>query len=126
MTLALVAWCKNGVALAADSRSSFPDANTSVFRQASDNAEKLFGVGKCGVVTSGFGEFLGRTIYSHIQDFAPAHEDSPPSTIARSLGEFFHDLYEAHIAKYPQQRQQANSSVVEFLVGGDRVPGRGV
>jgi 20S proteasome alpha/beta subunit len=118
MTLALVSWCKNGVVLCADSRSSFPDAKADVFRQASDTTEKLFRLGRVGAVTSGYGEFLGRTIYSHIQDISDRYEDEPPSIVARDLSAHFRELYTEHISKYPQQRQTANNAVIDFLVGG--------
>lgn len=118
MTLALVGWCKAGVALCADSRSSFPDAQTGVLRIASDSTEKLFQVGRTGVVTSGYGELLDRKIHQHIEDFAQRLPDAPPSAVAENLGPYFRDLYQQHVAKYPQQRQRTNQGVIEFLVGG--------
>jgi hypothetical protein len=118
MTLALVAWCKAGVALCADSRSSFPDSTSGVLRIASDSTEKLFQVGRTGVVTSGYSELLDRRIFSHVQDFATKYTTEPPSMIASDLATYFRDLYQRHIAKYPQQRPQTNQRVLEFLVGG--------
>jgi|ERR1700693_4652220 len=118
MSLGLVAWCRNGIALCADSRSSFPDPASSHTRIASDCTEKLFRVGKCGVVTSGAGTLCNRTIFSHMEDFKDAHKSEPPSVVAEQLAIAFRTIVDQHLVDYPQQVYLENAVIIDFLVGG--------
>ena len=118
MTLVVAAWCSNGIAICADSRSSYRDTKSNTLRIASDATEKLFQVGRVAVGTSGVNSLNGRTIFSHMQDFAANLKEELPSKVADDISIYFRDQYQEHVKTNPQGRAAQNSTVVEFLIVG--------
>ena len=99
MTLAVTVVCQDGVVVAADS-SRTTLANDRTLRVASDFTHKVFESGQVAVTTYGEALLLGRSVASHMAEFAvvEAGNCDHPGPTAQALADFFGERYDRRLA----------------------------
>ena len=120
MTLAICVVTSDGVAIAADSRTTIAIPGTPV-RVLSDYTHKVFQVGQVGVATYGWAFLLGRNIAGHMADFVrdlPADQQLGPREAAERVAEFFAQRLEQHFSEDLDPRPGLGEYALGFLVGG--------
>ena len=118
MTLAVTVVCQDGVVVAADSRTTL--ANHRMLRVGSDFTHKVFESGRVAVATYGDAFVGGRSIASHMAEFAVAESGrcEHPGPTAGRLAEFFGDRYAAQMTDDPDDTSPPPMAALGFLVGG--------
>jgi hypothetical protein len=116
MTIAVGVACPEGLALAADSRSSLLSANK--FRIATDHAQKVFEIGSdVAAVTFGWSVLLGKTIAGHVKEFnAQTQVPADIDGAAAAFREYMKPRIDAHIAAGPDPPPAYD--VLGFILGG--------
>lgn len=115
MTVAIAVLCPDGIAVAADSRTTYGAAP--LMRVLSDATHKVFAVGDCAVATFGWAFLQDRNIAGHFTEFVVTHGDlMQPVEVATELAAFMGDRIDQHI-------QQGNDPApaddpLGFLVAG--------
>jgi hypothetical protein len=120
MTLAISIVGGDGIAVAADSRTSLQPTGTQ-FRVLSDFTHKVFRVANVAVATYGYAFLSGRNIGGHMSEFARRFsDDANPSAheVASSLAEFFGERFELHISATAEAPIPPGATALGFLVGG--------
>src|SRR4029453_14108775 len=117
MTLAVTVVCQDGVVVAADSRTTL--ANHRMLRVGSDYTHKVFESGRVAIATYGEAFVLGRSVASHMAEFAAReagncdHPGPPPLRLAEFVGDRYdQDVTEALDVSDPRVAE------LGFLVGG--------
>ncbi len=118
MTLAVTVVCQDGVVVAADSRTTL--ANHRMLRVGSDFTHKVFESGRVAVATYGDAFVGGRSIASHMAEFAVAESGrcEHPGPTADRLAEFFGDRYAAQMTDDSDDTSPPPVATLGFLVGG--------
>ena len=118
MTLAVTVVCQDGVVVAADSRTTL--ANHRMLRVGGDFTHKVFPSGRVAVATYGEAFVLGRSVASHMAEFAARESGNceHPGPTARRLAEFFGDRYDQETLAEPDQISPPSVAALGFLVGG--------
>lgn len=118
MTLAIGVVVGDGVALAADSRTT---EFGQPMRVLSDFTHKVFKLGNVAVATYGYALLQGRNIGGHISEFSAQLNDENPSAaaVAEGLGTFFVPRFTEHVKTYPGDAPPAGVNPLGFLVGGN-------
>lgn len=108
-----------GLVLAGDSRTTFSDGDR--HRIMSDNAQKVFAVGKMGVVTSGHA-FIGRDTIAGVMDQFIAQVDSDATnsidSFAPALGQFFNQRFTAALEERGDSWDAEEGWPIGFLAAG--------
>jgi hypothetical protein len=125
VTLAVTVVCQDGVVVAADSRTTL--ANHRMLRVGSDFTHKVFESGRVAVATYGDAFVGGRSIASHMAEFAvvEAGNCDHPGPVAERLSEFFGDRYDAQASDDPDDDSPPPVAALGFLVGGYDASGVG-
>jgi hypothetical protein len=118
VTLAVTVVCQDGVVVAADSRTTL--ANDRTLRVASDFTHKVFESGRVAVATYGEALLLGRSIASHMAEFAAAETDNcdHPGPTAQALADFFGERYGQQLAVSGDDPPPPGVAALGFLVAG--------
>ncbi len=118
MTLAVTVVCQDGVVVAADSRTTLTNYRTS--RVGSNFTHKVFGSGRVAVATWGEAFVLGRSVASHMAEFAAAEAGNcdHPEVAAERLAGHFGDLFDQMLPTDADLAAPAQQSVLGFLVAG--------
>jgi len=125
VTLAVTVVCQDGVVVAADSRTTL--ANHRMLRVGSDFTHKVFESGRVAVATYGDAFVGGRSIASHMAEFAvvEAGNCDHPGPVAEKLSAFFGDRYDAQAVDDPEDNSPPPVAALGFLVGGYDAAGVG-
>ena len=125
MTLAVTVVCQDGVVVAADSRTTL--ANHRMLRVGSDFTHKVFESGRVAVATYGDAFVGGRSIASHMAEFAVVHSGNceHPGPTAQRLSDFFGDRYDRQASDDPDDVSPPAIAALGFLVGGYDAAGVG-
>ena len=125
MTLAVTVVCQDGVVVAADSRTTL--ANHRMLRVGSDFTHKVFESGGVAVATYGDAFVGGRSIASHLAEFAVVHSGDceHPGPTAQRLADFFGARYDAQASDDPDDVSPPPIAALGFLVGGYDAAGVG-
>ena len=120
MTLSLAFKAGDGIAVAADSRTSFNQPIGMQSRVLSDSTHKVFQVANVAAATFGYAFLLGRNIAGHMSEYAKTHSDGDPrvSEVATSLTTFFGDLIDHHLATVDEAPIPEGATALGFLLGG--------
>jgi hypothetical protein len=118
MTLAVAVVCHDGVVVAADSRTTLRNYRSA--RVGSDYTHKVFEVGRVAVATWGEAFVLGRSVSSHMADFAEAEggKCAHPEGAAERLATWFGDLCDQDVPTEAELAWGAAPLELGFLVGG--------
>jgi hypothetical protein len=118
VTLAVTVVCQDGVVVAADSRTTL--ANHRMLRVGSDFTHKVFESGRVAVATYGDAFVGGRSIASHMAEFAVVHSGNcdHPGPTAQHVAEFFGDRYDQQAGDDPDDMSPPPVAALGFLVGG--------
>jgi hypothetical protein len=127
MTIIVAVGCPEGIAVASDSRETYPvPGGLGVY---SDEAQKLFLLGEedsatrvspCVVAWTGRSVFLDRTIEEHLRQFALSPPRSPlgtPRTVAAALIEYFEPRILEDMRGVGDDGG-VGASAIEFLIAG--------
>jgi hypothetical protein len=125
VTLAVTVVCQDGVVVAADSRTTL--ANDRTLRVASDFTHKVFESGRVAVTTYGEALLLGRSIASHMAEFAvvEAGNCDHPGPTAQALADFFGERYDRQLVLTGDDPPPPGVAALGFLVGGYDAAGVG-
>jgi hypothetical protein len=125
VTLAVTVVCQDGVVVAADSRTTL--ANHRMLRVGSDFTHKVFESGRVAVATYGDAFVGGRSIASHMAEFAVVHSGNceHPGPTAQRLADFFGDRYDRQASDDPDDVSPPAIAALGFLVGGYDAAGVG-
>jgi hypothetical protein len=117
MTLAVTVVCQDGVVVAADSRTTL--ANHRMLRVGSDYTHKVFESGRVAIATYGEAFVLGRSVASHMAEFAAREAGScdHPGPTAIRLAEFVGDRYDQDVSE-ALDMSEPRVAELGFLVGG--------
>jgi hypothetical protein len=117
--------CQDGVVVAADSRTTL--ANHRMLRVGSDFTHKVFESGRVAVATYGDAFVGGRSIASHMAEFAVVHSGNceQPGPTAQRLADFFGDRYDRQASDDPDDVSPPAIAALGFLVGGYDAAGVG-
>jgi 20S proteasome alpha/beta subunit len=120
MTLAIGVIAGDGIALAADSRTTHRFAGQDQpWRVMSDFTHKVFKVGDVGIATYGYAVLSGRNIASHMSEFEATHAGlATAKDVADALADFFNKRFVDHLAVVPGDVVAAGLDALGFLVGG--------
>jgi 20S proteasome alpha/beta subunit len=121
LTLAIAAASADGVAIAADSRTTTQyGGSDKPTRVLSDFTHKVFEVGQAAVATYGWAFLEGRNIAGHMADLQtdPAVAALPVEQLAHRLAEFFGEAYDRHLAAGLDSQPPEGWTVLGFLIGG--------
>jgi hypothetical protein len=119
MSVVVAVAARDGLAIAADSRTLQMDESTGHYRTESDTAEKLFVIQDRFLVgTHGLAEIGERSIRALMEQFRPGVVDGPQA-LASALGDFF----EAELSRFcpPPRREMRLSDIkapLAFVVAG--------
>jgi hypothetical protein len=118
MTLAVTVVCQDGIVVAADSRTTI--SNSTWYRIGSDFTHKVFQSGGVAVATYGEAFLLGRSISSHMAEFAATEVGScdHPESAAQALAQFFGERYGRHLSTSGLPSPPSGVTALGFLVGG--------
>jgi hypothetical protein len=118
MTLAVAVVCHDGVAVAADSRTTLRNYRSA--RVGSDFTHKVFEVGRVAVATWGEAFVLGRSVSSHMADFVEAEggKCAHPEGAAERLTTWFGDLCDQDLPSESELAWGVAPLDLGFLVGG--------
>ncbi len=116
MTVVVGVAAYDGIILAADSRSTWFDAESPRARVISDNAIKLFTVGDCAIATYGTAVIASQSIAGLIDEFIAQQGDADhdAESLAHSLGMFFAERFAAAFPEFDEEQ----GSPLGFLVAG--------
>jgi hypothetical protein len=120
MTLAVSIVGGDGIAVAADSRTSLQPLGKQS-RVLSDFTHKVFKVANVAVATHGYAFLLGRNIAGHMSEFAQRFsDDENPSAqvVAESLNDFFGQRFDQHISMTEEAPIPPGAIALGFMVGG--------
>ena len=120
MTLAIALVAGDGIAVAADSRTSRQFSAT-LSRVASDFTHKVFQVANVAVATYGYAFLKGRNIAGHMAQFATRYEgaeEASAQTVANELNEYFGDLFVEHMKVTEEAPIPEGATALGFLVAG--------
>ena len=120
MTLAIAIVGADGIAIAADSRTTL-QAPESPWRVLSDFTHKVFRVENVAVATYGYAFLSGRNIAGHMAEFAqrfPSGQDLSAEAVAANLHDFFGERFEKHVAETKEAPIPEGAIALGFLVVG--------
>jgi hypothetical protein len=117
MSLGIAVVVREGIILAADSRTTALD-QANQLRIATDYTKKLFRCGKLGIITAGWNTFGERTIGQILDDFCASHKTEDVRLVAEALADHFLQLYSEVKTANPSFTMKAGATIVEFIIAG--------
>lgn len=115
MTLAIATAVRDGVIIAADSRSSFTD-QANQLRISSDYTEKLYQVHNVAVATAGWNTLSARTIAAHVRDLTAQINEDAIDKVCDAFRDYFVAAYSQHKIDNPIVQPPPDRIAVEFLL----------
>jgi hypothetical protein len=119
MTLAISIVGGDGIAIAADSRTTLQTGVET--RVLSDFTHKVFKVENVAVATYGYAFLSGRNIAGHMSEFGQrfkAGQNPSAEEVSASLHEFFGQRFEQHVSESKEAPIPEGAIALGFLVGG--------
>jgi hypothetical protein len=120
MTLAIGIVVGDGIAIAADSRTTLQGSEPQ-WRVLSDFTHKVFRVENVAIATYGYAFLSGRNIAGHMAEFSqrfPSGQDLSAESVAGNLHDFFGERFEKHVAETKEAPIPEGAIALGFLVGG--------
>jgi 20S proteasome alpha/beta subunit len=121
VTVAIAVVSTDGIALAADSRTTLQIAADAPTRVLSDFTHKVFQLGLHGMVTYGWAFLDGRNIAGHVAELEAAVGEAKKISVeelGQRVAAFFGEAYDRHMAKGLEEPPGEGVDVLGFLVGG--------